>query len=100
VLGVEQVGVTDDFFALGGHSLLATQVVARVRSGFGVDLPLHAIFVSPTVEQLGSEIVTLQGPGEEDGDVAALLDEIESLSDEDIEQALAGERAAGDGEAV
>ncbi len=49
VLGVERIGVEDDFFALGGHSLLATQVVAQVRSDFAVDLPLHSLFTCPTV---------------------------------------------------
>ena len=47
VLGVEKVGVDDDFFALGGHSLLATQIVAQLRSDFSVNLPLHALFTLP-----------------------------------------------------
>ena len=37
VLGLERVGVEDDFFALGGHSLLATQIVAQVRSDFSIE---------------------------------------------------------------
>ena len=40
ILGVEHIGIRDDFFTLGGHSLLATQVISRVRDEFGPDLKL------------------------------------------------------------
>ncbi|NLG61089.1 MAG: amino acid adenylation domain-containing protein, partial [Candidatus Cloacimonetes bacterium] len=51
VLGLERIGMTDDFFALGGHSLNATEVVARVRDALGVEIPLRYFFDHPTIEE-------------------------------------------------
>jgi amino acid adenylation domain-containing protein len=49
LLGIEGIGLHDNFFELGGHSLLGTQLVNMAREALGVDVPLNALFETPTV---------------------------------------------------
>jgi len=60
LLGVERVGVLDNFFDLGGHSLKATQLVAQVNDAFRVEVKLAKLFEEPTVAGLAQLIETAQ----------------------------------------
>jgi amino acid adenylation domain-containing protein len=78
VLRAERVGAGDNFFDLGGHSLLATQVASRVRVRMGVEVAIQQLFDTPTLAAMAAFL-----DAAEEARVAALLAEIEGLSDEE-----------------
>ncbi|MCG8672139.1 MAG: amino acid adenylation domain-containing protein, partial [Pseudomonadales bacterium] len=84
VLNREQIGIKDNFFDIGGHSLLATQVVSRIREQFNVELALSVLFEDPTVEGVALHLLEAELGGADDEDLAAMLAEIEGLSDDDL----------------
>ncbi|NEO45896.1 MAG: amino acid adenylation domain-containing protein [Moorea sp. SIO4A3] len=66
VLGIDKVGIHDNFFDLGGHSLLATQVVSRVRNIFGIELTLKRLFESPTIADIAKSLEVLSQLAQEE----------------------------------
>jgi amino acid adenylation domain-containing protein len=56
VLGLDQVGIHDDFLALGGHSLIATRVLTRLRRIFALDLPFRLLMEASTVARVAARI--------------------------------------------
>ncbi|MGI5347543.1 SDR family NAD(P)-dependent oxidoreductase [Streptomyces sp. CA-250714] len=55
-LGIEDIGMDDDFFALGGNSLVGVQLAARVRREFDTDLPIATLIENPTVRAIAGII--------------------------------------------
>jgi acyl transferase domain-containing protein/acyl carrier protein len=92
LIGIEKVGIYDNFFTLGGHSLLAVQTVSRLREAFQVELPLRTLlFDAPTVSELANVIVENQPQSGELDEIAQLLAEVENLSLEELQKQLAQE---------
>jgi NAD(P)-dependent dehydrogenase (short-subunit alcohol dehydrogenase family)/acyl carrier protein len=63
VLGMEKVGIHDNFFDLGGHSLLVAKVIAHLRDAFPVEFPMGTLFERPTVHLLSKMILEEQERG-------------------------------------
>jgi len=89
ILELKQVSVRDNFFEVGGHSLLATQLVALVRDVFQVELKMRDVFEQPTIAQLASLIELNAEPQESDEELAEMMAELESLTDEEAARRLA-----------
>ena len=79
VLGIERVGVHDNFFDLGGHSLLAISLLSRVRNEFQIELQLRSIVDAPTPAELAMVIIQHLAEEIDDLQVKQILQELESV---------------------
>lgn len=60
VLGIDEIGVHDNFFHLGGHSLLAVQITTRIREELYIELPIHNLFMRPSIHELAENIQNIR----------------------------------------
>lgn len=90
LLRIEPIGVDDDFFMLGGHSILATQALARVNEIFDIDVPVSVFFSDEhfTVRALARLVDQYQLEQADEGELSALLDELDGLSENEIQALL------------
>ncbi len=77
LLGLDNVGVNDNFFFLGGNSLFGTQVIARLRDAFNVEVSLLALFDHPTVAECAGEVERL------------MVEKLDTMSEDDVKRLLA-----------
>jgi amino acid adenylation domain-containing protein len=88
VLGVDRVGVYDNFFKIGGNSLLAMQVVSRVGSAFQTVMSLPSLFETGSVSGLSTVMLESAAEPSKLERMAELLLEIRQLSDDEVETLL------------
>jgi hypothetical protein len=97
LLGLERIGVHDNFFDLGGHSLLGMQVLSRLRKDLAIELPVRLFFTTKlTIAGLCREILMAQVDAASVNELDAVLKKIEALSDDQVESLLAREDQSQD----
>ena len=89
LLGIQRIGRHDNFFELGGDSLLAIRAASRLRDTYRVEISVHALFEAPTVAGLAAGISQALTDATPDEALAEILDQVESLSDDEIAVLLA-----------
>jgi acyl carrier protein len=93
VLALDEVGIRDNFFDLGGDSLSAGRIVASVLTRFQLEIPLKALFQSPTVAEMAMIVAEHQDKKIASEDLKKLLAELESMTDEEAAQLVSENRA-------
>jgi amino acid adenylation domain-containing protein len=88
VLGAARVGLHDSFFDLGGHSLIASTIVARMGEVFKIEISLRQFFERSTIAQMADLIKHSLQINLEGAELANVLTEIESLSEEQVRKVL------------
>jgi amino acid adenylation domain-containing protein len=71
LLGVQEVGMNQNFFLLGGHSMLGAQLIVRLEELFGVEISLRHLFDHPTLAEIAAEVERQLAADQADGSVSA-----------------------------
>jgi amino acid adenylation domain-containing protein len=101
LLRLERIGRHDHFFELGGHSLLAMQVMVRIRSQLSLDVAISELFDNPTLAKFAARVaeqreqVLLERLDIGGAEVDALLEQVASMSEHEIDELMVQLRAGG-----
>ncbi len=90
LLGIQNIGINDNFFDLGGNSLMGTQLISELRTKFQVELPLRALFEDPTIAGV-AKIIEQEKTEKESApmdQVSNLLEQLKSMSDDQAAELL------------
>lgn len=82
VLGIDQIGIHDDFLQVGGNSLQATQLLSRIRQAFPIRLELRQFFTAPTVA--GVAALLAESQAEEAGDLDQIVGLVQNMAPDEI----------------
>lgn len=96
LLGQAAVSLDDNFFDLGGHSLIAVLLLAKIKETIGVEVPIDEVYSGDlTLGKLAAAVESQQLAATDPEEYAALLAELESMSDEEVRELLAREEGSG-----
>jgi phthiocerol/phenolphthiocerol synthesis type-I polyketide synthase E len=82
ILGIEKIGIHDNFIELGGHSLLGVQIINRLRDAYQLNIPIDTIFKSPTVTEMAQVLILMLSEQADEESLAQILDELEGLPED------------------
>jgi amino acid adenylation domain-containing protein len=83
IIGLEKIGMNDNFFEIGGHSLLAMRLISQVADSFQIDFPLRLIFEFPTLSQFCSQLKVYETEPGVFETTAELINQLNEMSEED-----------------
>jgi acyl carrier protein len=90
VLGIDRVGVDDNFFQIGGHSLLAMQVLFKIQEVFDVEMSARDLYDGAfTAGRLATKVMHLRLRTADSMRIGEVLDQLDTLSDDEVRSLLA-----------
>jgi acyl carrier protein len=91
LLGIEKIGIHDNFIDLGGHSLLGTKMITHLRDTFQVDLSLRTLLEEPTVAGLSLVVVQKKAELVDDALLLQDIEDVGHLTDDEVQALLAAD---------
>jgi acyl transferase domain-containing protein len=87
-LGINRIGVEDNFFDLGGHSLLGAQLTVEMQQKFKVPVDIGLLFAYPTIATISGVLLEQQVNQSDEELLAQQLDQLEQMTDEEVQALL------------